>query len=37
VDALKRIEQIAVRLRRPICKQMHLLFEAGELDEASIF
>lgn len=32
-DALARIEQIAVRMRCPICREMHLLIEKGELNE----
>jgi hypothetical protein len=32
-EALKGIEQIAVRIRCPVCNNMHLLFETGELDE----
>ncbi len=32
-DTLVQIEQIAVRMRCPICRDMHLLIEKGELNE----
>jgi hypothetical protein len=32
-DTLAQIEQIAIRMRCPICRDMHFLIEKGELDE----
>lgn len=33
LDILARIEHIGIRMKCPLCEQMHLLVEKGELDE----
>ena len=33
VDTLARVEHVGIRMKCPLCEQMHLLVEKGELDE----